>query len=208
MITLAQFVAKYPPGSRIDTDGFPPKQPYQCVDLTKQYMLDCYGIPLGAYGDAADYWTDTAPIILTKFDKVSTTSFIDGDMIIWGDDAGNFTGPAGHIAIWYQGQIYNQNYNGSGKVSFNKYFSAGFAGVLRPKETNVDKITKQQEQTCALMQTYSLPGKDYNYQFTGKPLTQDNLDKMLQFWSSQPRPQTPSGYKKVLTAGTDLYVEA
>jgi hypothetical protein len=63
-----------------------------------------------------------------------------------------------------------------------------------------DKITKEQEITCAQMQTGSNPGKDYNYQFTGKDLTQANLDKMLQFWSTQPRPATP-GYTKV----TDLY---
>lgn len=52
---------------------------------------------------------------------------------------------------------------------------------------NMDKITKEQEIVCSVMQTGYPPGDNYDYRFTGLPLTQANLDKMLQFWSAQRR---------------------
>lgn len=70
-------------------------------------------------------------------------------------------------------------------------WSEDISNVRVAKEGSMDKITKEQEDTCALMQTASYPGKDYNYQFTGRDLTQDNLDAMLQFWSGMPCPAQP-----------------
>jgi murein DD-endopeptidase MepM/ murein hydrolase activator NlpD len=54
----------------------------------------------------------------------------------------------------------------------------------------MDKITKEQENSLSIMQTGSMPGVNYDYRFTGKPLTQANLDAMLQFWAKQPRPSS------------------
>lgn len=70
----------------------------------------------------------------------------------------------------------------------------------------MEKITKEQEILLSVMQTGSSPGDAYDYRFTGLPLTQDNLDHMLQFWSAEPRPPQAadsSGYVKV----TELYVK-
>lgn len=69
------------------------------------------------------------------------------------------------------------------------------------EEVSMDKITKAQEQVLSIMQTGSKPGSNYDYRFTGKPLTQANLDTCLQFWSKQPRPNVkplPKGIWEVL----------
>jgi len=80
-------------GKRVDIDGV---YGYQCADLVKQYMLECYGIPNGAYGNAIDYWYNTSPKVLTKFERVSTTAARRGDIVIFKGVNGN---PYGHIGI-------------------------------------------------------------------------------------------------------------
>jgi hypothetical protein len=80
-------------GKRVDIDGV---YGFQCADLVKQYMLECYGIPNGAYGNAIDYWYNTSPKVLTKFERVSTTAARRGDIVIFKGVNGN---PYGHIGI-------------------------------------------------------------------------------------------------------------
>jgi len=122
-------------GKSIDTDGYPPAQVYQCVDLAKHYMLTVYGVPYAAYGNAVDYWTNTDPAILAKFDPVSYPCDIkDGDVIVWG--AGDETSKLGHIAVAYNGQMINQNNAGRNYVTVDNIFTSGLLGVLRPKENN------------------------------------------------------------------------
>jgi hypothetical protein len=69
-----------------------------------------------------------------------------------------------------------------------------------------DKITRAQEQVISIMQTGALPGKNYNYRFTGLPLTQANLDAMLNFWKQIPRP-TVSGGVYTPYNGPQLYTK-
>jgi len=69
-------------------------------------------------------------------------------------------------------------------------WSEDINGVRVAKEESVDKITKEQENLCAIMKTGSLPGVNYNYLFAGKLCNQQNVDAMLQFWNSQPGPTT------------------
>jgi len=182
-MNLDSFYAKYPSGSRVDTDGVPKSQPYQCVDLTKIYLNLVFGMPVQAYGDARQYWDN--PKILAKFDRITDGSKQDGDILVWGDDKGNWTGVAGHIAIWYKGKIYNQNYNGSGRISLNNFFPNGYIGALRIKGGKMSNFTKEQEQTAAIMATGYIPGKDYNYPFTVKEINSGNLDAFLQTWQSR-----------------------
>ncbi len=80
-------------GKRVNIDGV---YGFQCADLVKQYMLECYGIPNGAYGNAIDYWYSTNAKVLTKFERVSTTSARRGDIVIFKGINGN---PYGHIGI-------------------------------------------------------------------------------------------------------------
>jgi LysM repeat protein len=119
----------------IETDGAPSDDPVQCVDLVKEYMRDCYGVPFGVYGNAVDYWTNTAGAILQKFDKIPTNEPIDGDIVVWGDDTGSYTGIYGHVAVAFQGRVINQNNARRKFVTLDRYVSDGVLGVLRPKSS-------------------------------------------------------------------------
>lgn len=145
-------------------------------------------------GNAIDRWYDQEPEYLY-------ISFATGiyprkdDYVVWGTGVGS---QYGHIDVCAQdgnagGFVgYDSNWGGSKILqTINHNYNFGILGYVRFKGGTMDKITKDQENSCAVMQTYSYPGKDYNYKFTGLPLTQANLDAMLQFWSSQPRPNPP-----------------
>jgi hypothetical protein len=105
-----------------------------------------------------------------------------------------FLNATGHMSIWTSPWHHKPYFDTYGSINalasgYGVTFvgwSEDLAGVQLVKE--IDMITKQQEQVLSTMQTGSLPGKNYNYRFTGKPLTQANLDALLNFWKKQPRP--------------------
>jgi hypothetical protein len=101
----------------------------ECVSYVRQYMEQVQGIITENYGHALDFWSNRK--IDSLYEKV--TSPQDGDLVVWKDDDGNWTGKEGHIAIWCQGQILNQNYGGSRRVTMNKMFTSGLLGYLRLK---------------------------------------------------------------------------
>lgn len=69
---------------------------YQCVDLVVEYMHDEFGIPVGGYGNAIDYWYRTSSVVLKKFIKVPGSAAKQGDIVILSGINGN---PDGHIGI-------------------------------------------------------------------------------------------------------------
>lgn len=78
---------------RVDYDGV---YGFQCVDLIKQYLAQEFGMKPGAWGNAIEYWTATNPALLTKFDKLATSSVRAGDIVIFKGINGS---PYGHIGI-------------------------------------------------------------------------------------------------------------
>jgi hypothetical protein len=111
----------------------------QCVSYVRLYMEEVLGIPTAVWGHALSYWTN--PAVLVHFDKVSTPQ--DGDIVVWGDDTGSWTGPEGHIAISYQRRLLNQNFGGNLKVTINDMFTEGLLGYLRPKNKGDDMATPE-----------------------------------------------------------------
>ena len=103
----------------------------QCVSGIRQFIVSVLDLPDQRVGDAYMYWD--SPYMEKYFVKVTDGSRKDGDVLIWGDDPGSFTGKEGHIAIWYTGRIYNQNYNGSLKFTLNDFFTPGYLGAYRLK---------------------------------------------------------------------------
>lgn len=92
---------------------------YQCVDLIKQYLDDCFGIKAGAWGDAIDYWNNTNPILLKKFNKIKTTRVMKGDIVIIKPTLFNRYGHIGIADKNYVGMVVTyllleQNGSGSG----------------------------------------------------------------------------------------------
>jgi N-acetylmuramoyl-L-alanine amidase len=80
-------------GKRVDYDKV---YGYQCVDLIKQYLAQEFGLSPKAWGNAIDYWYNTNPAILEKFDKLSTNVTRQGDIVIFSGVNGN---PYGHIGV-------------------------------------------------------------------------------------------------------------
>ena len=104
----------------------------QCASYCRQYVEAVLGIKSQIWGNAVDWWTN--PKVLALFDRIiGTENRRDGDILVWGDDPGNFTGKEGHDAIAYGGKILNQNYGGSLNVSINDFFPQGYLGALRFK---------------------------------------------------------------------------
>lgn len=89
-MTYAEFKNKWL-GKRVDADSL---YGFQCVDLVKQYAVECYGV--NGKGNAIDWWYNPSPTILTKFDRVSTSSARRGDIVIFKGVNGN---SYGHIGI-------------------------------------------------------------------------------------------------------------
>lgn len=81
-------------GQRVNYDGV---DGYQCVDLIRQYFLECYDLPAGGgVPSAINYWTTTPQAVLTKFNQVSNNEAQKGDVVIMWGLPGN---PHGHIGI-------------------------------------------------------------------------------------------------------------
>ena len=168
MITYPQFKAKYPPGSQVCS----PEGTYcgQCVSYVRQYMAQVHGVKTAPLGNAVDFATN--PTFLSYYRKVSDSERRVGDIMIWADDPGTWTGEAGHDAI-YDGtdKMMNQNFDGSLKVSRNTIFSPGFIGYYRKKgddvignENHVKILFRQfvnREPTAAEIKDYK--GKDLAY---------------------------------------------
>lgn len=126
-------------GRRIDYDHV---YSYQCVDLILQYVYEKYGLGNSVWGNGIDYWNHTSPILLSKFDKLSTTDCRQGDIVVLYGLAGN---PYGHIGICESQtvssvRLLEQNAAGSGTGTgrdaigiYRDIPKSRIAGILRPK---------------------------------------------------------------------------
>ena len=131
---------------KIDMDGVPSSQKYQCVDLFKYFLNKFYGINGGkslCYGDgnksrAFRIWYNFESLGLNKyFDKVPTNQMVDGDWAIW--NIGAKSCPDAHVAMFRKdngngtGVFLGQNQNGKTYVSQDNIYYSGMLGGLRPK---------------------------------------------------------------------------
>ena len=115
---------------------------YQCVDLTKRYIYTYYGIPNGAYGNAIDWWTKTAKIILERFARVADTTVRKGDIVVL---TGLGSNKYGHIMIAngqqsgdtftgleQNGSTGNGKGEGGDAIRLRQVAKSRIAGILRP----------------------------------------------------------------------------
>ena len=128
---------------KIDMDGVPKDQPFQCVDLFKYFLNKFYGVPGSKQmcprtGYAPDIYTCFDELGLNEyFDKVPTDQMVDGDFAIW-----NFNSRSckyGHVAMFRKdngngtGVFLGQNQSGKTYVSQDNIYYSGMLGGLRPK---------------------------------------------------------------------------
>jgi hypothetical protein len=108
----------------------------ECVSLVSQFLLQVWGITTGAWGNAIDYrsgGTGGNQLSSRGFYWSTSQSFQNGDILVWG--AGSRTGSLGHIGIYYNGQIYDQNnavrVNPRTANYSGAFWSSGFLGRWR-----------------------------------------------------------------------------
>jgi hypothetical protein len=140
MKTYTQFKQDHPIGSSVAKPFAPFDFRGECVSygLTKSVEVD--GVPFNApMGHAAQIPFN--PTFLKYYEQVASP--IEGDLMFWEDDAGNWTGPEGHMAVYDGGgYMMNQNYGGSRVISQNKVFTPGFIGYFRLKGGQSMQVTE------------------------------------------------------------------
>lgn len=141
-MTYQDFYIKYI-GKRV---LYPPVATYECVSLVKKYLLESFGIVPGSWGDAKNYWLNTNPALLSRFDKLQTTPQ-QGDIVILAPTAGN---PYGHIAIAHNtthmleqnGSTGGGTGTGNDAIRLRAIPMARLYGVLRPKVREQNEMIK------------------------------------------------------------------
>lgn len=109
----------------------------QCVSLVSQYLKQVWGIKPGAWGHAVAYrsgGTGGKQLASRGFKWSTSRSFKNGDILVWGpSSSGGFT-QYGHIGIWHNGKVYDQN-NGwraaPRTANYSPYKSGGYLGRWR-----------------------------------------------------------------------------
>jgi hypothetical protein len=84
----------------------------ECVSLVSQYLQQVHGVTTGRWGNAVDYragGSGGGHLQAAGFSWSTDQSFQNGDILVWGQSASSGTGSAGHIAIWYNGRLFDQN---------------------------------------------------------------------------------------------------
>ncbi len=104
----------------------------ECVSLVSQFLLQNYRITTGAWGNAVDYrvgGSGGSRLTANGFRWSSDSNFRNGDILVWG--AGRYTSADGHIAIWYNGKIFDQNFAGRRTAGLDSFFPYGYLGHWR-----------------------------------------------------------------------------
>ena len=119
---------------------------YQCVDLTKQYLLDVFGVPVQPMGNAIDWHTAPKKALTDKFDRITNKSPEVGDIVVLHGNPGNSYGHIGIAASRASGdsfRLMEQNGstgNGAGKngdvIRTRQIPTSRIAAVWRPKSSS------------------------------------------------------------------------
>lgn len=170
MTVFDNFLARYPLGTKIDTDGFPADQPFQCFDAVLAYMRMASNNP-GLYvrcassGYVKDWWND--------FDKNGLSQWFDripwnqqgqrGDIIIYGNAP---LTPVSHVGVLYADNgntqdIYGQNQPHPYTTRIN-LTSNGILGYLRLKNQGVSNMAIIDESMKTQIRIVSSEVKGWN----------------------------------------------
>lgn len=85
----------------------------ECVSVISRLLEEVYGVDHGAWGNAIDYQKGGSggqQMAANGFSWGTDTNFQNGDIVVWGNGAN--TSAYGHIGIYWDGQIWHQNWNG------------------------------------------------------------------------------------------------
>lgn len=151
-MTPEQFYAETV-GKRIDVDGYPKWQPYQCIDLFRYWgQLNSVPVPATPDDRASGYWTcknakgEVVPAVAEWQSKYFTkitdpAEFKTGDWIIWGWGGSH---PETHVAMYYHGQEYGENQGGNASACLKTTDFSDALGALRWKGYIMEDKTIEQ----------------------------------------------------------------
>lgn len=120
---------------------------YQCVDLVQDYLDKVYDINSRGWGNAVN-WANgrgTGGAQLTNRQWAwsadqNTSTFHNGDILVWEQNYGAGTySAAGHIGIWYNGRVYDQNdarHGPADTANYSSWFSGGYLGRWTPPQVS------------------------------------------------------------------------
>jgi hypothetical protein len=146
---------------------------YQCVSIIKPYLQN-FGLTPGSWGNAEDYWLNTNPAILTKFDKLNTRAIQAGDILVFRPR---------HIAIAVNGsQMLEQNGGagtgtgqGTDAIRIRTIPLDALYGVLRPKNNQGEEMIPDVDHLKSLWRVY---------------LQRDPTPEEIKFWVGRSYNQT------------------
>lgn len=121
-------------GKFVDEDnGFPPGNPFQCVDVAARMLRELFGIPMPK-ANGVDYWRH--PDLSGKYVAISANQAPrKGDIVSWSGSSGAYpNGSYGHVAIYShseRGQHFFLSAN-PGPARVQPLSSSGILGWMRP----------------------------------------------------------------------------
>lgn len=130
---IASFVTKTRGKEIANPDG---SYAGECVSLVRQFLEQVHSIRTGKWGNAIDYRKGASggnELEKRGFVWRTDKKFADGDIIVWDSyiDGKNF----GHVGIFYQGQVYDQNdtrHSPARTANFSgPVWSSGYRGYWR-----------------------------------------------------------------------------
>lgn len=143
MINFDEFIKRYA-GKKIDYDG---AYGAQCVDLYRQYVKECIGLPQSPpVPGAADIWNTIDTSKWLRITNTPTGIPQKGDVMIWNKNAG---GGYGHVAVYVSGDVmkfisFDQNWPVGSGCHYQNHDYTNVQGWLRPK-TASPVLTEEQK---------------------------------------------------------------
>lgn len=104
----------------------------ECVSLISRALEEVHGVDHGAWGNAVDYQAGGSggdKMKANGFTWHTDQKFENGDILVWGN--GDNTTAFGHIGIYYEGQVWHQNFNGDRSLHTYDGLIDGYLGYWR-----------------------------------------------------------------------------
>jgi hypothetical protein len=104
----------------------------ECVSLISRALEEVHGVDHGPWGDAIDYQDGGSAGKKMKangFTWHTDQKFKNGDILVWGKGAN--TTEFGHIGIYYEGQVWHQNFNNNRSLHTYDGLIDGYLGYWR-----------------------------------------------------------------------------
>lgn len=104
----------------------------ECVSLISRALEEVHGIDHGAWGNAIDYQKGGSggqKMAANGFTWHTDQKFENGDILVWGN--GENTTSYGHIGIYYEGQVWHQNFNNNRTLHTYDGLIDGYLGYWR-----------------------------------------------------------------------------